>query len=522
MTAMSSCWQGLTGAVDDSSVMLPSHWSALLAHTSDSTRVVMDALSSIRSALRGLVPHRPDLHERFDESVDFDIFEGLLRRGLCGAEEWIGLMRHVLGAIESLEAPVRNAETRLWMEDALSHIHSSSGSGSTSAATESAGGDGPSATSATSSEAMLTALFPRFMACVSTKLAQVRIDTVNVQLTVLGDYLRTNGRGEQYERERFESRMRTSDGHIDLIGARAWLNATLASYASVPSLGDAHVRFCALRDGVLDLLVCDMPLVDIAAASSRSERHSARIVTSSSSTDSGTSGAMPTFRDMPYPETLLADARALTYMQNEIQRIALVSTLHQVVQQAVVAQLRAFFASTESTAPRIDESLRATSVAFMLERLNELLSQSDLMFEGLARDVTGEAFHLLQILAPAAATPEAFEALQASLSVSLPAVVSAAHPVFSLMQKRIMELLRRLVTAKYAEGSSLPRGGGERFEAWRRALAPLSADEERQLASAPTPTGMPALQRLADQLTTLLDYNERIFRPMYLGMADST
>ena len=243
----------------------------------------------------------------------------------------------------------------------------------------------------------LSSLLPRFFAWVHYKVALIWLDISNAQLASLVPYLQTNGRGTEYERQRFEAAREA--GRVGVEGTRAWLAEAVrvasahqlqllqttasdngasaqSTVASLPLTSDYKIaRLSVLRDGFVLLLGYDQPLTVVASVAAQSRppdgvvrlRYSApppdtpvaggsAAIGSGPSPQAGASApsaaaAVSGFSSFLYPETLHLDAKRLTDVQNVVQRTALVATL-----SALVTQVAATTPLLTAVAPAITQS----------------------------------------------------------------------------------------------------------------------------------------------------------------------
>jgi hypothetical protein len=84
--------------------------------------LVCASLESVRDSIISVLPNRPDIQTSISSKIDPALFKRMLLNRAFSHSDWLGFLRFVANTIMSLEAPVRQEDTKKWLAGAEAHI----------------------------------------------------------------------------------------------------------------------------------------------------------------------------------------------------------------------------------------------------------------------------------------------------------------------------------------------------------------------------------------------------------------
>ena len=84
--------------------------------------LVCASLESVRDSIISVLPNRPDIQSSISSKIDPALFKRMLLNRAFSHADWLGFLRFVANTIMSLEAPVRQEDTKKWLAGAEAHV----------------------------------------------------------------------------------------------------------------------------------------------------------------------------------------------------------------------------------------------------------------------------------------------------------------------------------------------------------------------------------------------------------------
>eukprot|EP00903_Cladosiphon_okamuranus_P008385 g8062.t1 len=364
-------------------------------------------LGEVREELVSLTPNNAVLVGEVRAVLSKERLAELLQdKGSLDARQLQRFVGFIASRIHALQAPVREAGARNWLEGFNAKMEVAAASGDMSAVIH---------------------LLPRAFEFVFAQMEEIKRDSANAHIRLIAPYLARHGAA--YERAKFEARLSEGTASLDL--TRAWLSSAVKGFLSADTgeggdrdAGERARRAKGLRDGREELhkSVLQQAFVGLLRSPVRLDGPEAAATI--------------------LPETFGGDGGRLASARDDVDRVTLVATLCVLLRQ-VLARLRI--------------GCPALAMAALQGRTCSLLKQEGVNLPQIVEECVATARRLAVAAVSASASSTSSSSKEETAAEGLPAadkeslrslLMSSADPsneVFRVFFKRVLLALKGMV-----------------------------------------------------------------------------